>query len=192
MKILKSMFLLLFLCAAAYPQTQNLGLGAFANEHGPILLAVDASLADLQLNNPYVFFVAYMAAKKQDQQITVARNDVVMVYKGKEYHMPAIKEFREEYLGEIHDIDFYRHLGKEGIIATWVRFYNFPREGDFFSPLLMRAPLPVNEGNMFGFIGFRTKCYFKNPGFKRGDKLIIRVTDKKNPQLFGEVEVTLE
>jgi hypothetical protein len=192
MKMLKSVFLLLFLCAAAYPQTENLGMGAFANEHGPILLAVDASLADLQLNNPYVFFVVYMAAKKQDQEITVSRNDVVMVYKGQEYHMPPLKEFRDQYSGEIHDIDFYRHLGKEGIIATWVRFYNFPRSTDFFPPVLMSAPIFTDEGYMFSFVGFRTKCYFKNPGFKRGDKLTIKVKDKKNPQLSGEVEVTLE
>jgi hypothetical protein len=192
MKVLKSVFLLLFLCATAYPQTQDLGMGAFANEHGAILLAVDASLADLQLNNPYVFFVVYMAAKKNDQEITVSRDDVVMIYKGQEYKMPSLKELREKYQGEIHDIDFYRHLGKEGIISTWVRFYNFPQRADFFPPLSVRAPLSVDEGSMVSFIGFRTKCYFKNPGFKRGDKLTIKVKDKKNPQITGEVDVTLE
>jgi hypothetical protein len=45
---------------------------------------------------------------------------------------------------------------------------------------------------MTGSIGFRTKCYFKNPGFQPGDKLIIKVRDKKKPDIASEVEVTLK
>jgi hypothetical protein len=192
MKILRSVLVLLFLGAVAYPQTEDLGMGAFANEHGPILLAVDASLADLMLDNPYVFFVVYMAARDQNQPIVVSRNDVVMVYNGQEYHLATIKELRENYRGEIRDIDFYRHLGKEGVISSWVRFYNFQR-ADFFPPLsINKAPLPTEEASLFGFVGFRTKCYFKNPGFKKGDSLIIKVKDKKNPALSGEVAVAFK
>jgi len=50
----------------------------------------------------------------------------------------------------------------------------------------------TDEGSMAGQLGFRTKCYFKNPGFQKGDKLIIRVTAKNNPALSSEVEVTLK
>jgi hypothetical protein len=65
MKTLKIAFALVVLCAAVYPQTKDLGLGAFSNEAGPILLAVDAQAAIEQIKNPYVLFVVYMAAKSQ-------------------------------------------------------------------------------------------------------------------------------
>ena len=192
MRILRSVFLLLVLCAVAYPQTQDLGLGSFSNDQGTIKLAVDASLVDREIDNPYVMFVLYMASKSENQNITVNRKDVTMVYNGQEYNMPSVEELRKNYGGEIHDVDFYRHLGKEGIYSSWVRFYKFTARTDFFPPLAPRAPLAVDEGSMYGYTGFRTKCYFKNPGFKKGDKLTLKVRDKNNPQLMGEVEVVLK
>jgi hypothetical protein len=198
MKILKAVFLFLVIGAVAYaqtpqaPQTEDLGLGAFANEHGAILLAVDASVADLTIHDPYVMFMVYMASKNVNQEITVDRNDVIMIYNGQEYHMPTIEEARKSLGTQLRDLGFYRHLGKEGLISSWVRFYNFPERANFFPPVSLRAPLAVNEGYMYSFRGFRTPCYFKNPGFKKGDKLTIKVSDKKNPNLIGECDVVLE
>jgi len=192
MKIFKFVLFSLLLCVAAYGQTEDLGMGAFASERGPILLAVDAALVDFQINSPYVMFVLYMAAKNQNQDIVVSRDTVVMTYQGKDYKMPTVKELRDNYRGEIHDIDFYRHLGKEGIISSWVRFYNFPQRADFFPPLTLRGTLVVDEGSMYAFTGFRTKVYFKNPGFKKGDKVTFKVWDKKKPDISGQVEVVLD
>jgi len=192
MKILKTVLLVLLLCAGAYAQTEDLGLGAFANERGPILLAVDAALVDLQINSPYVMFILYMAAKDQNQDIVVGRDTIVMVYGGKEYTMPTVKELRDNYRGQIRDIDFYRHLAKEGIISAWVRFYNFPQRADFFPPLQLGGTLAVDKGSMYGFTGFRTKVYFKNPGFKKGDKVTFKVWDKKDPKITGQVDVVLD
>ena len=192
MKILNPVLLVLLLCAGAYAQTEDLGLGAFANERGPILLAVDAALVDLQINSPYVMFILYMAAKDQNQDIVVGRDTIVMVYGGKEYTMPTVKELRDNYRGQIRDIDFYRHLAKEGIISAWVRFYNFPQRADFFPPLQLGGTLAVDKGSMYGFTGFRTKVYFKNPGFKKGDKVTFKVWDKKDPKITGQVDVVLD
>jgi hypothetical protein len=184
--------MLLVLCAVAYPQTENLGMGAFSSTKGDIMLAVDASLINRDVNSPYVMFVVYMAAKKQDQNIVVSRDGVTMLYNEQEYKMPTIEEFRKNYNGQIRDIDFYRHLGKEGIISSWMRFYEFPRTGDFFSPLTLRSRIKADEASMYSNLGFMTKCYFKNPGLKKGDKLVIKVTAKNNPALTGEVEVVLK
>lgn len=193
MKIAKSVLLVLFLCAAiASPQTKDLGMGAFENDRGPIMLAVDAALVDFQLNAPYVMFVMYMAAKDQNKDIVVGRDTVTMTYNGKEYKMPTLKELRDNYRGEIHDVDFYRHLGKEGIISTWARFYNFPQRADFFPPLTLRGTLSVDEGSMYGWTGFRTKLYFKNPGFKKGDKVTFKVWDKKDPAIASSIDVVLD
>ncbi len=191
MKALASGFLILMVCAAAYGQTEDLGMGAFANEHGAILIAVDAALLDFHMNSPYVMFVVYMASKNQNQEIVVGRDTISMDYQGQEYKMASFKELQEKYKATIRDIDFYRHLGKEGIFSSWVRIYNFPRNTDFFPPLTMQSSPAVDEGSLYGFIGFRTKAYFKNPGFKKGDKLTIRVWDKKNPNLKGECSVVL-
>jgi hypothetical protein len=50
----------------------------------------------------------------------------------------------------------------------------------------------VLEASLYNYIGFRTKLYFKNPGFKKGDKLLIKVWDENDPALFGQVEITLK
>ncbi len=192
MKALKIALALAVMCSAAYSQTQDLGLGAFSNEDGPILLAVDAQLVIDDIKSPYSMFVVWMAAKNTNQSLVVSRDNVVMIYKGQEYKMPSLEELRKNYKGEIRDITFYRHLEKAGIISSWIRFYKFTTGTDFFPPLTLRAPVPVDQGSMTDSIGFSTKCYFKNPGFEKGDKLTIRVSDKKNPQITGEVEVTLK
>lgn len=193
MKIFKSVLLvLLFFAAWAYPQTEDLGMGAFANERGPILLAVDTALVDFQLDSPYVMFVMYMASKDQNKDIVVSRDTITMTYKGQDYRLASLKELSDNYRGEIHDLDFYRHLGKEGIISSWMRFYNFPQRADFFPPLTMRSTVAVDEGSMYSFTGFRTKLYFKNPGFKKGDKVTFKVWDKKDPKIASTVDAVID
>jgi hypothetical protein len=192
MKIFKSVVMLLALCAAGYAQTEDLGMGAFSNDKGAIMLAVDASLVNLNLESPYVMLVVYMAAKNQNQNIVVSRDGMVMAYNGQDYKMPSLAELRKKYNGEIRDIGLYRHLGKEGIISSWMRFYEFPASGDFFPPLTLNSRIKADEGSMYNITGFRTKCYFKNPGFKKGDKFVLKVTAKNDPSLTGQVEVVLK
>jgi len=142
--------------------------GGFCQRTCAILVAVDCRLGRLPDDRPYVMFVIYMAAKNQNQDIVVGRDTIVMVHQGNEYKMPSFKELRENYKGEIRDIDFYRHLGKEGIISSWVRLYKFSPKSGFLPPNTQSAPLSVDEASMYSFVGFRTKIYFKNPGFKKG------------------------
>jgi hypothetical protein len=191
MKILRYVFLLLFLCAAAYSQTQDLGQGVFYNDEGAIVMAVDASLASLRLNSPYVMFMVFMAAKG-DQSISVNREDVVMVYQGKEYKMPSVIELRQKYGDERKDLDIYLRLGKESIVLTNMSTYTFTWDYDFFPALGVRGPLATDEGSMSRNYGFRTKFYFKNPGFKKGDQILLKVRDRKDPTLTGEVAAILK
>jgi hypothetical protein len=191
MKILGYVFLLLFLCAATYPQTQDLGWGVFYNDEGAIVMAVDASLASLRLNSPYVMFMVFMAPKG-DQSISVNRDDVVMVYQGKEYKMPSVIELRHKYADERKDLDIYRRLGKESIILSNMRVYTFAWDYDFFPVLGGRGAQLTDEGSMGRGYGFRTELYFKNPGFKKGDQILIKVRDRKDPTLTGEVAAILK
>jgi hypothetical protein len=192
MKTLRFAFLLVILCAVAYPQTQDLGNGAFANEKGPIMIAVDATQVIQNMKSPYSLFILYLGVKNENKDIVVGRNDVTLVYNGQEYKMSSVEELRKNYQGEIRDVDFYSRLAAGGLVSSWIRTYDFTRRTDFFPAFRPGAPLPVDEGSLVGFIGFRTKCYFKNPGFEKGDKLTIRVQDKKKPDITGEVEVTLK
>ena len=192
MKLLRFALIALVFSAVAYPQTTDLGMGAFSNDKGAILVAVDAAMVNQAVDSSYVMFYVFLAAKDQSQSLSVAAKDVVMVYKGQEYPMPSLKDLRDNYRGEIRDIDFYQHLGKEGIIASWVRLYQFPEKANFFPPLTLMSTLAVDEGHMAGFYGFMTPMYFKNPGFAKGDKLTIKVRDTKKPQLAGECEVVLD
>jgi len=192
MKVFRVALIALFLAAAAYPQTTDLGLGAFANETGPIAMAVDAQLVDRSIDAPYAMFVLFMGIKNGQGSATVAAKDVVMVYKGQEYHMPTLQQLRDSYSGELRDLGFYRRLGKEGVISSWVRFYRFPERSNFFPPLTLRSRLAITEGYMAAMKGFLTPIYFKNPGFAKGDKLTIKVRDLKNPDLTGECEVVLQ
>lgn len=195
MRFAKILFLgaaVLALAVAGFPQTKDLGMGAFANESGPILVAVDAAMASQSLKSPYVMFMLFMGAADQNKAVTVAAKDVIMVYKGQDYHMPTLAELRESYRGEIRDMNFYRRLGKEGIISSWVRLYEFPEKSNFFPPLTLGSPLAITEGYMHSLYGFMTPIYFKNPGFAPGDTLTIKVRDVKNPALTGECDVVLK
>ena len=192
MKIIKLILFIIVLCGSALSQTENLGLAAFANDKAPIMVAVDAGLAVRQIDQPYLLFILYMAPQRQNREITVGRDDVSMIYQGQEYKMPSLPELRKNYKGQIRDIDFYGHLGKEGLISSWMRFYQFPQRADFFPLNTLNAPTVADQGSMSGFTGFATKLYFKNPGFKKGDSFLLKVKDKANPELNGEVEVVLK
>jgi len=192
MKALKVALAVFVLAAAAYPQTVDLGMGSFANESGPILMAVDAALVNQAIGSPYAMFVLFVGIGDRKGSVSVAAKDIVMVYKGQEYRMPSLTDLRKNYGGEIRDLDFYARLGKEGIISSWIRLYDFPDPGSFFPPLTLSSNLALTEGHMTAFRGFMTPLYFKNPGFAKGDKLTIKVRDAKNSAVTGECEVVLD
>ncbi len=184
-------FVSLMILATASAQTIDLGQDVFYNDEGEITMAADAGLAVRRLDSPYIMFMVYMVAKG-GQSLTVNRDSVTMVYKGKDFKMPPLKELRDQYKGELNDMNTYRRLGKESLVLSRMRFYTFPADTDFFPVLGTRGSLPVDEGSMTGQIGFSTKFYFKNPGFKKGDDLVLKVHDKKNPEITGSVTVVLQ
>lgn len=190
MKAARSVLLFLIAAATAAPQTRDLGQGVFYSGEGAILIAVDAGVAIRKIKSPYVMFRAFMVAAGGDS-IVVDRADVVMVYGDVEYRMPAYKEFQKAYSARRGDLELYRSLGKESLALSPMRNFRFLDDSDFF-PVFGQAIALTNEGSMAGNTGFRTTLYFKNPGFKKGDTIVIRVADKKRPELMGAVAVVLE
>ncbi|MCK7522293.1 MAG: hypothetical protein MZV64_33750 [Ignavibacteriales bacterium] len=106
--------------------------------------------------------------------------------------MPSLSDLRKNYGGGIRDLDFYARLGKEGIISSWVKFYDFPDSDNFF-PRSRSSLEPGPDGRAHDRVPrLHDPLYFKNPGFVKGDKLTIKVRDVKNPAVTGECEVVLD
>ncbi len=167
-----------------------LGEYVFYNEDEKINVAADASLAVRRLEKPYVMFMLFMGADK-NIIATVHRDDVVMIYKNQKYTMPTLKEMRENYNGEHNDLIMYLKMGKEFIVLARMNNYRFHWLQDYF-PSRRSSRTATDQGFVSDRTGFRAKVYFKNPGFQKGDTLVIKVKDKKNPDIWGEVNVKLE
>jgi len=183
-----ALFLMLF-CGGIFAQTVHEGQSVFFSDEGVIVVTADASVAVQKLDSPYVMFMLYMGMKDFKHTAVVSRNDIVMTYKDQEYKMPTVKELEEKYDGLLNDVDLYQHQGKESLVLSQMRYWKYQGGGDFFP---VPSQLAVDEGSIASNLGFRTKVYFKNPGFKRGDQLVITVKDKKNPDLNGAVAVILK
>ncbi len=190
MKPIRLVLAIMLVFGAVYTQTVDLGQNLFFNNENEIVVCIDAALAVRKLDSPYVMFMVFMGSKS-NSSVSVHREDVVMVYKGQEYKMPAIEEWRKEYRGGGNDIDFYSRLGKESLAQSQMRFWQYRWDYDFF-PVLGRGPLPSDQVSMSGNLGARTTFYFKNPGFQKGDELVIKVNDHKNPQIIGYCAVVLD
>jgi hypothetical protein len=190
MKAFKISFLILFLGLAAFSQTKDIGQGVFFNNSGPIVLAVDASIVNQRINSPYVLFMAYMGAK-EDHAYKVTRDTVVMTYKGQEYKMASVQELTKDFGDELKNARLYRFAGRESLLTSEMRFWKYEERTDFF-PLPNQAQLAVDEGPVTGTIGFKTRMYFKNPGFQKGDQLTIKVWDKKDPSISAACDIVLQ
>jgi hypothetical protein len=182
----------LFLLGAAFSQTIDLGQHVFFNNEGNIVVCIDAGLAVRKLDSPFIMFMAYMGAKSQNDNYSVHRDDVVMVYKGQEYKMPSVEEWRKEYGGANNDVNLYSRLGHEALGQSQMRFWDYRWNYDFFPLLAMSGPLPSDQLSMSGSLGVKTKLYFRNPGFQKGDELVIKVKDRKNPEKAGFCAVVLD
>ena len=190
MKIIRLAFVLLVVAGVAQTQSIDLGQNVFFNNEGPIVVCVDAGVAVRKMDKPYVMFMLFMGSKG-DGNFSVRREDVVMVYKGQEYKMPSLEEWRKEYKGANNDIELYARLGKESLVLSQMRFWRYPWDYDFF-PVLGRGPLASDQVSMGGNLGARTKVYFKNPGFQKGDEFVIKVHDHKKPEVVGLCGVVLD
>jgi len=190
MSIAASVFFSLWTTVAPGVQTQDMGQGVFYSNQGAIVVAVDAVVADQKLDKPYVMFMVYMGTSG-NENIKVTRDDVTMIYNGQEYKMPTVKEFNANYRGQQNDWELYLRAGKESLVLSKMRYWRYQSDTDFF-PLPVRNILGVNEGSLAGNLGFRTRFYFKNPGFKKGDEIVIQVKDHANPELTGSCAVKFE
>jgi hypothetical protein len=190
MKLLKIGFFLGLFTLMLSAQTVDLGTHVFYNEEGAINLAVDANMAVRILDSPYVPFVLYMGA---DPSViaNINRSDVTLVHDGRSYQMVDLKVLRKEYDHETRDYRMYSRFTKDNLALSKMRYYRFQTRYDFFPPRASNIRV-TDEASVSETIGFRTFAYFKNPGFKDGDTIIINVVDKKDSDVWGASAVVLK
>lgn len=170
-------------------QTIDLGQFAYLNNDGPLNVLVEAGIAANYLDSPYVLFILHMGMDA-NQHASIDRDSITLIYKGKEFKMPDLKEFRKNYNQERRDFRVYTKMGDEPYISAGMNTYQYNPEFDFF-PLRHETSRSTDSGSLSSTIGLRTKVYFKNPGFEPGDKFIIQVKDRKNPAVVTNVVIVL-
>lgn len=187
MKFFKVTVLVLLLSLVTWADTEYLGNDIYSNDEELIKIVADATVAARNMGSPYMMFMLYMYVD-ENVSATVHRDDVVMVYKDKEYKMPSVKELRKNYSGDTRDSRLYNSVAKSTLALSSLRFYRFPLFQDFF-PGRAASFTAADQGSMASYIGFRTKVYFKNPGIEEGDIIVIKVKDKNDPEIYGAVAV---
>ena len=190
MKLLKIGLVLGLLTLMMSAQTVDLGNHVFYNEEGQVNLAVDANMAVRVLDNPYIPFVLYMGADPS-VNANINRSDVTLVHDGRSYQMVGIKELRKEYDQDTRDWRMYSRFSKENLALSRMRYYRFQTRYDFF-PARSSNLRVTDEASVSETIGFRTFAYFKNPGFKDGDTIVINVVDKEDSEIWGASAVQLK
>jgi len=189
MKLLRSLLFLMLTCSLMLAQTIHMGQEVFFSEEGVINLAVDAAVASRNLDSPYVMFMLFLGAD-QGAVARFSRDTIFLVHNNQTYKMPPLKEFRENYNQDTRDLNLYRRLGKESLVLSKMRFYRFQTAYDFF-PAQGQNVRVTDEGEITAREGFQTKAYFKNPGFKAGDTILIKVLDMDNNLVWGVTAVEL-
>ena len=177
------------LCLFLLPQTEKLGQNVYYNEEGTINLAVDTTVAVYDLDKAYVPFVLFMGADPKSKAV-IHRDGVTLIHKEKEYNMPGIQEFRKNYRGESRDLKLHTQFGKINLVSPKMHHLRFQSAYDFF-PQRTESTRLIDEIEITGLVGFATWVYFANPGFEVGDSIVIKVVDKKNPDVWGSVSFEL-
>lgn len=170
-------------------QTEELGQNVYYNDEGKINIAVDASVAILDLKKRYVPFVLFMGTDPETRAV-VHRDSVFLVHKENEHKMPGIQEFRRNYRGESRDLKLYAQFGKSNVITPKMQHLRLQSLYDFF-PQRTESSRLIDEIEISGLVGFVTWAYFINPGFEAGDTVVIKVVDKDNPDVWGSVSFEL-
>ncbi len=186
MKRLAVILIFLILAFGGFAKTRHLGNYSYINTDGPINIAVNAVVAVKFNKKAYLPFILYLGGDK-GVNATIDRNSIVMEYEGKIYHLPSYREWRENYNEDVYDLSLFSKE-PEHVFPSEMDIYKFQTDVDFF-PARNEGVTVTNVLSISYRIGAVTKVYFKNPGVKKGDTVKIKVFDRKNKKIYGEVEI---
>jgi len=189
MKKYWTILLVLAITLTLSAKTEYIGQNAYHNDEGQINIAADAVLVIRDLKSPYTPFYLFLGADK-DTKADIDRDSITLVHNGQEHKMPSLAELRSNYNRDNRDLGSYERMGKQALITSKLRGYEFQHTVDFF-PGRTDSMIGTQEGSISGNIGFYTRVYFKNPGFEEGDIITIKVQDKNDPSISGSLEMVL-
>lgn len=188
MKKLLIFTMVLAFATVGFGKTRHLGNYSYINTDGKINIAVNAAVAAKNLNRKYIPLIAYMGCDVGSMAV-VERKSVVLEYKGKRYYLPSMKELRQNYDRDVMDMTlFAKEI--EHIFPSEMSNYTFQPWVDFCPARTEPRKLAPAEVTLTPTIGVKTKLYFKNPGIKKGDTAVLKVVDKKNPDISGSITIT--
>jgi len=188
MKKILILIIILITANFGFTQTRNLGMKSFINTDGEIKIAVKAFVSTKYLaEKAYLPFAIFVGCKSK-VRATIERNDVVMVFKGKEYYMPTIKDFRKEYKDDRADLK-YLTLTPQNIFPSEMGIYTYQKDVTFFPPRGAKKLFFTNKASINFRTGLASIVYFKNPGVKVGDEVIIKVSDHEDKTITGEITI---
>ena len=190
MKKWMTLLLVLFTALSLSASNEYIGQNAYHNDGGQINIAADAVLVIRDLKSPYTPFYLFFGADK-GAKATISRDSVILVHDGQEYKMPTLGELRSNYNRDNRDLGTYQRMGKQALITSKLRGYDFQEKVNFF-PRRTESMTSTVEGSISWNIGIFTRVYFENPGFEDGDIITIKVQDKDDASICGSVEIILK
>ncbi len=184
------LLVVLFITVSLSADNEYIGQNAYHNDAGQINIAADAVLVIRDLKSPYTPFYLFLGADR-DAKAAINRDSVTLIHNGQEYKMPTLAELRSSYNRDNRDLGTYQRMGKQALITSKLRGYDFQENVNFF-PGRTESMVGTEGGSISSNIGFFTRVYFKNPGFEEGDIITIKVQDKNDPSISGSIEIILK
>jgi len=168
-------------------KTKQVAKHTFVNKNSTIKVGVDTTLTVRNLDKPVIPLTLFAACQK-NISAHLDRSSFILIYKGKEYKMPDYTYVRKTYKSDIKDRRVFTLAKSHIYSATQAKHcfrtvYFFPNR--HFRGLVDNATF-VNYRK-----GIESIVFFENPGFKKGEKAIIKVVDKHNKAIQGSVTITL-
>lgn len=190
MKKSSLILLTLVLAISLLAQTEYLGDGVFVNHEDKINVMVDTGMAAKYIDEDYVMFMVFMLMDK-DMSANVDRKSVFIIYKGENLYMPEIKEFRENYTGDVRDRRMFQQtIQGDNYSTSQFGGFRVNWSHDFF-PARNENKTPAERMTLSSSYVSKSKVYFKNPGFKAGDSVRLIVRGSENAAIIGSCSFKL-
>jgi len=125
------LLVVLFITASLSADNEYIGQNAYHNDAGQINIAADAVLVIRDLKSPYTPFYLFFGADR-DAKAAINRDSVTLIHNGQEYKMPTLAELRSSYNRDNRDLGTYQRMGKQALITSKLRGYDFQENVNFF------------------------------------------------------------
>jgi len=183
MKKLLIIAILLIVNSPLMSKDSQIGKTTFINTDNVIKLGVDTTVSTKRTDSDLIPFTIF-AVCKNSFSAHFDRNSFILVFNGKEYHMPDYKFVKENYTKFLQDKKLFTR-SHEHISAAMGAKHIF--KAIRFFPDNQYKGLVENVAYVDYKTGMTSVLFFKNPGIKAGDTVTIKVIDSKKQQNISTI-----